>query len=136
MGTVFLSTLNQMEYHLVQNRKENCPHDHIPFNVKGNGILVFSVYSQINTFIWEYWKARGLSPVGVPARGDQNPLINFWELQVAPPGACLLCWDSALHNTAFRKLAFAPLVLIGNFRKKSNRRYSELIYIIIHLLSL
>ena len=32
---------NQMEFHLVQNRKENC---HIPFNLKGNGNIVFSVY--------------------------------------------------------------------------------------------
>ena len=36
--------LNQMEFHLVQNRKENCHHDHIPFNVKGNGYIVLSVY--------------------------------------------------------------------------------------------
>ena len=35
--------LNQMEFHLVQNRKENCNHDHIPFNVKGIGSIVFSV---------------------------------------------------------------------------------------------
>ena len=33
--TVFLSISNQMEFHLVQNRKENCHHDQIPFNVKG-----------------------------------------------------------------------------------------------------
>ena len=38
--------LNQMEFHLVQNGKENCHHDHIPFNVKGTGNTVFSVYSQ------------------------------------------------------------------------------------------
>ena len=24
--------------------RENCHHDHIPFNVKGNGIIVISVY--------------------------------------------------------------------------------------------
>ena len=41
--TVYFSILNQMELHLVQNRKENCQHDHIPFNVKGNGNIVFSV---------------------------------------------------------------------------------------------
>ena len=41
--TVFLSILNQIEYHLVQNRKENCYHDHIPLNVKGNVNVVFSV---------------------------------------------------------------------------------------------
>ena len=43
--TVFhFDFLNQMEFHLVQNRKENCHHDHIPINVKGNGNIVFSVY--------------------------------------------------------------------------------------------
>ena len=26
-----------------ENRKENCHHDHIPFNVKGKGDIVFSV---------------------------------------------------------------------------------------------
>ena len=36
--------LNQMEFHLVQNQKENCHHDHIPFNLTGKGMLVFSVY--------------------------------------------------------------------------------------------
>ena len=43
-GDSFLSFLNQMEFHLVQNRKENCPHDHIPFNMEGNENIVFSVY--------------------------------------------------------------------------------------------
>ena len=41
--TVFLSILKQMEFHLVQNRKEYCHHGHIPFNVKGNGNIIFSV---------------------------------------------------------------------------------------------
>ena len=33
---------------LVQNRKENCHHDHIPSNVKGNGNIVFSVRPMIS----------------------------------------------------------------------------------------
>ena len=41
--TVLLSILTQMKFHSVQNRKENCHHDHIPFNVKGNENIVFSV---------------------------------------------------------------------------------------------
>ena len=41
--TVFLSILKQIKFHLVQNLKENCHHDHIPFNVKGIGNTVFSV---------------------------------------------------------------------------------------------
>ena len=47
--TVFLSILNQMEIHLVQNRKENCHHDHIPFNVKGIGSIVLSVCEDSQT---------------------------------------------------------------------------------------
>ena len=43
MVTVFLSILNELEFQLVQNRKENCRHDHIPFNLKGNRNIVFSV---------------------------------------------------------------------------------------------
>ena len=44
MVTVFFSILNQMEFHLVQNRKENSHHDHILFNVKGIGNKVYSVW--------------------------------------------------------------------------------------------
>ena len=35
--------LSQMDFHLVQNRKENCHYGHTPFNVKGKGNKVFSV---------------------------------------------------------------------------------------------
>ena len=41
--TVFLSILKQMEFHLVQNRKENCLHDYIPFKVKENENIVYSM---------------------------------------------------------------------------------------------
>ena len=43
-----------MEIHAVQNRKENCHHDHIPFNLKGNIILVFSVQRS-----WANWETCG-----------------------------------------------------------------------------
>ena len=45
-GDSFLLILNRMELHFVQNRKENCHHDHIPFNTKGNGHSFLSVYLQ------------------------------------------------------------------------------------------
>ena len=44
MVTVFLSILNQMEFHLVQYQKENCHYNHIPLYVKGNESIVFSVH--------------------------------------------------------------------------------------------
>ena len=46
--------LNQMEFHLAQNRKENCHHDHIPSNLKGNGNIVFSVYIHICIYLYIY----------------------------------------------------------------------------------
>ena len=48
--TVFLSILNQMEFHLAQNRKETRHHDHIPFNVKGNENVVFPVFCAHESF--------------------------------------------------------------------------------------
>ena len=56
MGTVFFSILNQMEINLVQNWNENCHHDHIPFNFKVKGNLVFWVYGSRNTFNSEYFQ--------------------------------------------------------------------------------
>ena len=42
--TVFLLVLSQMEFHFVQNRNENCHHDHISFNVKRNEDIAFSMH--------------------------------------------------------------------------------------------
>ena len=63
MVTVFLSILNQMNFHLVQNRKENCHHDHISFNLKGNGNIVFSVCAT-------YTRSFGRILSGVKAADD------------------------------------------------------------------
>ena len=57
--TSFLSIMSQMQIHLVQNRKENCHHDHIPFNLKENEILVFSVYEDGKVMcskLWSPWR--------------------------------------------------------------------------------
>ena len=35
-----------MEFNLVHNLKDNCHHDHIPFNFKRNGNIVFLVYAR------------------------------------------------------------------------------------------
>ena len=64
--TVFFSILSQMEFQLVQYRKESCHHDHIPFNLKGNENIVFSVCmaymvrSPLRT--WTYLKSLVLYP--------------------------------------------------------------------------
>ena len=41
MVIVFLSIMNQMEFFLFQNREERCHHDHIPFDLNGNGDIFF-----------------------------------------------------------------------------------------------
>ena len=43
-----------MDFYLVQNQKENCHHDHIPLNLKGNGNIVFSARSEIFVTISKY----------------------------------------------------------------------------------
>ena len=43
--TVFL--LNQMDIHLVQNQKENCHYNYVPFRLKGNVFSVCNLARQI-----------------------------------------------------------------------------------------
>ena len=43
--------MDQMEFHLFQNQKENSHHDHIPFNLKGNGNQVLSVSVVTESFL-------------------------------------------------------------------------------------
>ena len=40
----FEPKIETKKFHLVQNRKEDYHHNHIPFDLKGNGNIVFSVY--------------------------------------------------------------------------------------------
>ena len=73
LETVFLSILNKMEFHLVKNKIKNCHQDHIPFNLKVIGNIVYisyyftSIYLivlshriwniYINMYIYIYWFA-------------------------------------------------------------------------------
>ena len=63
-----LSIFNQMELYLVKNRKENCHHDHIPFNLKGNGNIIFSVQLQ------EVERITSLGIMGTQLRAALKPL--------------------------------------------------------------
>ena len=60
--TVSISILNQMEFHLVQNPKENCHDDHILFNVKGIGNTSLSVMFDfpVCVFVCRYYGLEGL----------------------------------------------------------------------------
>ena len=56
-GDVFpFDFLNQIEFNLVQNREENCYHDHnIPLNLKGNENIVFSVQGTLQLSPFRSW---------------------------------------------------------------------------------
>ena len=81
--TVFLTISNQMDFHLVQNRKENCHHDHIPFNVKGIWSIVFSVYwngRRIYTPSWSLFKhllRDMLPPINLLFHSNSRVFIVF-----------------------------------------------------------
>ena len=82
MVTVFLSILNQMEFHLVKNRKENCHHNHIPFDLKGNGCIVFSA----NALLHNVTMFHNVTGRQFPDNGPmlRNVIINhiarhFWN---------------------------------------------------------
>ena len=70
-GDSFPFNLNQMEFNLVQNRKENYLLDHIPFNVKGNGNIVFSAYANV-------WmgpsRLKTVMPLCAPSKIEENKI--------------------------------------------------------------
>ena len=85
--TAFLLILNQMEFHLVQNR--NCHHDHIPFNLKRNGNIVFPVqgHKLINWGHKLFWliifaviRAGIDDCANVPFVRDVLPIIAYYSI--------------------------------------------------------
>ena len=66
---VFQSIMNQIEFYFVQNRKENCHHDHTSLSYNGNGNLVFSVYSCMP-------ERRELRPLLKPADYHSTIVLN------------------------------------------------------------
>ena len=77
--TVFRSILNQMEYHLVQNRKENTHYDHVPFNLKGNGILVLSVQANLHSISFGQRYAYSTPPLsGLLSQNTPGIISKYW----------------------------------------------------------
>ena len=72
MATVLISIFqNQMEFDLVQKRKENYHHDHIPFILKGNGNRNFSVQ------VYNGLRGQCLSVSG----GALKPFVNHGTVE-------------------------------------------------------
>ena len=55
----------------LENRKENCHYDLIPFNVKGNGNIVYSVKTVLETGV-----SRVLGIMGEKLRALLQPLMQ------------------------------------------------------------
>ena len=59
--TVVPSSLNQIEFHMVQNQDVSCHHVHIPFNFKGNGNIFFRVKGRVRYWVTIGREERGLN---------------------------------------------------------------------------
>ena len=83
MVTVFLSIFNRMEFHLVQNQKENGRHDHISLILKGNGNIVYSVYT-LRRITWNHGGLIKGSPE-TNRTSRQHSIEGFkWHPQYVP----------------------------------------------------
>ena len=77
--TVFLSIFwTKWNSICVQNRKENCHHDYIPFNLKGNEILVFSVC----TIVYSPYTSTKIT----------CPVISVTLIRLEVVSVCALVW--------------------------------------------
>ena len=111
---VFLSILNQIEFHLVENRKENCQQNHIPFNVKGNGNIVFSLqfgrswhYSDIYNSLLFTMRSKTHRCMESISHPRPNTAKNY-RLYLARKKLYLLTGVSR-HNESAIEVPFKPL---------------------------
>ena len=85
--TVFLSiSWTKWNSICAQNRNENCHHDHIPFNVKGNGNIVFSVYM----YLLKRYRVS-----------DWHPVPNTVNRDRAQPGQRDYGWDMSMVQSTW-----------------------------------
>ena len=112
--TVFLSILNQMEFHLVQNWKENY-HDHIPFNMKGNGNIVLSVQDR---------KCCGivfLMLKKMPIRFNHVYVLSVWAIY-----SYLFC---EMRSPGYRLYYYKLYFFIPEYASYSNKKDRWLLYL-------
>ena len=116
--TVFLSILNQMEFHLAKNRKENRHHNHIPFNVKGNGNIFFLSFQ----FERKCRCRRGGKRILMVGASQYAAKLNGHPKAIAVEETILVATAFVSH---FHTLpAFFELILLSHF---------EYIYIYIYI---
>ena len=82
-----------MEFYLVQNRKENRHHDHIPFNLKGNRNTVFSVWDEMPASLMKRWR----NMIGVKFSNE----IDSLKLVIGILPNCRLSWAILVRITRY-----------------------------------
>jgi len=99
--TVFLSILNQMEFNLVQNRKENWHHDQIPFNLKGNGTYSFLSVS-LNNPIHRKLVEKNISTICVKIVCiDLKLQVNYEQYYTIPKYYYIIFTDTFLIDGSY-----------------------------------
>ena len=84
---------------IFHNQKENCHHDYIPFNLRGNGNIVFSVH----TTVAKEGKKKGKKRVTMRREGICNAAVNTIAMHSGELGGlwgrqCPLCYNKHIHN--------------------------------------
>jgi len=77
-----------MEFHLIQDREENCHHDHIPFNLRGIGNIDFSVQAAQTGRTTAMGRAAEERLVSLGITGDKlraPPLSIMGPIEAPPP---------------------------------------------------
>ena len=106
--------------------KENCHHDHIPFNVKGNGIRVFSVKTSdffesiamrwLTTNIWDpRCKEKSILLFNQLMKNpfDRSLLVNFTYFDAILPNKLpyhrsgCISWDKVARPIRFIPVSFS-----------------------------
>ena len=93
------------EFHLVQNRKENCHHDHIPFNLKGIGNMVFSVtlVASRSGYSGNLQGLRGLTSLGIGGPNSMQALLKLMRPLPIDGLRGPRCWGAQPLRILWRK---------------------------------
>ena len=113
-----------MELHLVQNRKENCHHDHIPFIVKRKLNLVFSVCNFLASLGTMQTQLRAsLKPLSmILSKGCQGGFLLGppWHREASSPRTVARLITVEIAERARR--AISQMAKPANFLECGNRR--------------
>ena len=125
-GILIVSKCNQIEYYLVQNWKENCNHDEIPLNLKGNKNLYvlwvqceIKLGMQMGLYLYQkiepfdlYFELRLFLQAATDIGRNKSPDLvypltvvvykNKWRTNFNSNGSIFCSWSDHLKTLIFR----------------------------------